>query len=148
MGWPSKYSDDVVARKIRLSSDPIEYVRKYHGYAFSWAVIYTFWYHPMENTFGHAMGFIHTFMVMVQGSLIYQKVHLNKYWRLLLESWVWFHGFGVAVMVAEDIWWKEMAPFMFGLGFGTLFFVTQIYGLPIWRGISSESKIVDVGRFI
>ena len=104
-GWPNPRSTDAVAKRVRLAPGPIAYVRKYHGYAFSWAVIYTFWYHPMENTFGHAMGFVHTFLVMIQGSLIYQKIHLNKYWRLLLESWVWFHGFSVAVMVAEGIWW-------------------------------------------
>ena len=101
-GWPNQHSDDWLARKIKLSELPFHYVRKYHGYAFSWAVIYTFWYHPMENTYGHMLGFIHTFLVMIQGSLIYQKIHLNKYWRLLLECWVWFHGFSVAVMVAKE----------------------------------------------
>ena len=67
MGWPNASSDDMIGKRLRLASGPIEYVRKYHGYAFSWAVIYTFWYHPMENTFGHVMGFIHTFLVMIQG---------------------------------------------------------------------------------
>ena len=105
-GWPNQHSDDWLARKIKLSELPFHYVRKYHGYAFSWAVIYTFWYHPMENTYGHMLGFIHTFLVMIQGSLIYQKIHLNKYWRLLLECWVWFHGFSVAVMVAKEGSWK------------------------------------------
>jgi hypothetical protein len=56
LGWPNLQSDDIVAKKIRLSHPPMEYVRKYHGYFFSWAVIYTFWYHPMENTYGHALG--------------------------------------------------------------------------------------------
>lgn len=65
-GWPNQWSDDVVAQKLRLSPGPIEYVRKYHGYAFSWAVIFTFWYHPMENTYGHALGFCHTYLVMIQ----------------------------------------------------------------------------------
>lgn len=101
-GWPNQHSDDWLAQKIKLSELPFHYVRKYHGYAFSWAVIYTFWYHPMENTYGHMLGFIHTFLVMIQGSLIYQKIHLNKYWRLLLECWVWFHGFSIAVMVAKE----------------------------------------------
>ena len=78
----------------------------------------------------------------ILGSLIYQKVHLNKYWRLLLESWVWFHGFSVAVMVAKGVWWEEMAPFMFGYGFGTLFFVTQIFGLPLWKNISPYWRIL------
>lgn len=53
----------------------------FQRYAFSWTVIYTFWYHPMENTYGHALGFVHTYIVMIQGSLIFQKIHLNKYWR-------------------------------------------------------------------
>ena len=45
-------------------------------------------------------------------------------------------GFSVAVMVSTGLWWEEMAPFMFGFGFGTLFFVTQIFGLQMWREIS------------
>ena len=156
-GWPNQHSDDWLARKIKLSELPFHYVRKYHGYAFSWAVIYTFWYHPMENTYGHMLGFIHTFLVMIQGSLIYQKIHLNKYWRLLLECWVWFHGFSVAVMVAKEgnfkIWfkvfnifsenfWEESAPFIFGYGFGTLFFLTQLYGLPFWYKINPYFRLI------
>ena len=39
-------------------------------------------------------------------------------------------------MVSTGLWWEEMAPFMFGFGFGTLFFVTQIFGLQMWRDIS------------
>ena len=51
-GWPNERSDDWLAQRLKLSELPFHYVRKYHGYAFSWAVIYTFWYHPMENTYG------------------------------------------------------------------------------------------------
>ena len=88
------------------------------------------------------MGFVHTFLVMVQGSLMFQKVHLNKYWRLLLECWVWFHGFSVALMVAKGNWWEEVEPFMFGVGFGTLFFVTQLYGLPFWKSLSPYLRVI------
>ena len=49
---------------------------------------------------------MHTYFVMVQGSLIYQKVHLNKYWRLFIESWVWWHGFSVATMLVKTNWWQ------------------------------------------
>ena len=35
-----------------------------------------------------------------------------------------------------------MAPFMFGFGFGTLFFVTQIFGLPLWSRISPYWRIL------
>ena len=51
-GWPNAESNDWLAQRVKLSELPFHYVRKYHGYAFSWAVIYTFWYHPMENTYG------------------------------------------------------------------------------------------------
>ena len=60
----------------------------------------------------------------------------------MLESWVWFHGFAIAVMVAKtDEWWTEMGPYQFGLGFGTLFFFTQIFGFPFWRSISPFWRI-------
>ena len=49
--------------------------KRYHGYVFSWAVIYAFWYHPMEGYFGHLFGFLHVWLVMLQGSLIYTLIH-------------------------------------------------------------------------
>ena len=52
-GWPNEQSNDWLAQRVKLSELPFHYVRKYHGYAFSWAVIFTFWYHPMENTYGN-----------------------------------------------------------------------------------------------
>ena len=60
----------------------------------------------------------------------------------MLESWVWFHGFSVAIMVSSGDWWKEAEPFMFGFGFGTMFFITQLYGLPFWRKISPWWRFV------
>ena len=48
---------------------PVYLVRKYHGYFIYWAAIFTFWYHPMENTLGHAFGFTHTWFMMLQGML-------------------------------------------------------------------------------
>jgi hypothetical protein len=37
-------------KKIPLPQDATRAIRKYHGYYFSWAILYTFWYHPMEIT--------------------------------------------------------------------------------------------------
>ncbi|MFO7721117.1 MAG: hypothetical protein R6W85_11830, partial [Gillisia sp.] len=39
-------------KKIPFSKSITSFVRRYHGYYIAWAVIYTFWYHPMENTSG------------------------------------------------------------------------------------------------
>lgn len=66
-GWPSIVDRGRISRSLTLSYRPMELVRRYHGYAFAWASIYTFWYHPMENTWGHALGFFHTFIIMLQG---------------------------------------------------------------------------------
>jgi hypothetical protein len=103
-------------------------MRKYHGYIFSWAIIYTFWYHPMESTSGHLLGTLYTTLIMVQGSLFYTRAHLNRWWTLVMEVSVLFHGTMVAVMMANGSW----AQFFFG--FFAMFVITQMYGLglPKW----------------
>ncbi len=104
-------------------------LRKYHGYIFAWATIYTFWYHPMEPTSGHLIGFLYTFLLMVQGSLMYTRAHVNKYWTFALEFMVLIHGTLVAVMQGNGIW-----P-MFFFGFAGIFIVTQMHGLglKVWQ---------------
>ena len=47
LGWPANAS---TARCWHFPLHPLELMRKYHGYAFSWATIFTLWYHPMEPT--------------------------------------------------------------------------------------------------
>jgi len=36
------------------------------------------------------MGFLHTALLMVQASLMFNRAHLNLYWRVILESWGMF----------------------------------------------------------
>ncbi|XP_033633469.1 uncharacterized protein LOC117295016 [Asterias rubens] len=132
-GWPTARNTDAFSRKLRLPQGTVNMIRKYHGYAFAWASIYTFWYHPMENTWGHAMGFMHTFMIMLQGSLIYTNMHLNRYWRLTLEAWVILHGSVVASQTGgPDLNGTLLWP-MFCFGFLWVFSFTQVYGLQFWK---------------
>jgi hypothetical protein len=107
-------------------------IRKYHGYAFAWAAIYTFWYHPMENTYGHALGFIHTSLIMLQGSLMYTKAHLNKIWIVGLESFVTLHSGVIAYQTSGFT--SRLWP-MFVFGFFMNFAWNQIYDIwtPMWR---------------
>ena len=102
-----------------------QFVRKYHGYIFSWAVIYTFWYHPMVATPGHLIGFFYTSLLMLQGSLMFTRAHLNKWWTVALETTVLVHGTMVAVLQGQDFWT------MFFFGFFGLFIITQMYGLGL-----------------
>lgn len=139
--WPNPRSSDKFSRAVRLNARPINLVRKYHGYYFSWSIIYTFWYHPFENTWAHSFGFFHTAIVLLQGSLIYTDMHLNKYWRLLNEMWVLLHASVVAVQTADPSKDTQLWP-MFFFGFGLMLFLTQIYILPFWTRISAWWRII------
>lgn len=116
-------------KKVGFLKETARVARKYHGYIFAWGVIYTFWYHPMEATMGHLLGFIYTFFLMVQGSLMFTRAHLNKWWTFVLEFSVLVHGTLVALQT------NTMWP-MFFFGFAGIFIVTQMYGLGLnkyWR---------------
>lgn len=114
-------------KKLPISQRILQFARKYHGYYFAWAIIYTFWYHPMENTPGHLVGFFYMFLLMLQGSLFFTRIHINRYWTFTQEVLVLFHGTAVALMQGHGLW-----P-MFLFGFGGIFIITQMYGLSLSR---------------
>ena len=114
-------------RPAPIKDEIIGFARKYHGYLFSWAAIYTFWYHPMLNTSGHLIGFFYMFLLLVQGSLFLTRAHTNRVWTLILEALVAVHGTLVAVMNANGMW-----P-MFLFGFLAIFVITQMHGVGLGR---------------
>lgn len=111
--------------KAPISERIISFARKYHGYLFSWAIIYTFWFHPMVSTPGHLAGFFYMFLLMMQGSLFLTRIHVNKYWTVIQEVTVFFHGTLVAIYQGGDIWR------MFGFGFAAMFVISQMHGLNL-----------------
>jgi hypothetical protein len=112
-------------KKVPISQEIMRFARKYHGYYFAWAILYTFWYHPMESTSGHLYGFFYMFLLMLQGSLFFTRIHTNRWWTLTQEFTVLVHGTMVAVQQGNGMW-----P-MFLYGFAGLFVVTQMYGLGL-----------------
>jgi hypothetical protein len=118
-------------KKAPIKQEIIRAARKYHGYIFSWAVVYTFWYHPMEITSGHLLGFLYTFLLMVQGSLFFTRAHINKWWTFALEFMVLIHGTIVA------IYQRGFTGFwpMFFFGFLGIFIITQMHGLGLSRRV-------------
>jgi hypothetical protein len=116
-------------KKAPLGKRVLSFVRKYHGYVFAWATVYTFWYHPMVNTIGHLIGFFYMFLLLLQGSLFLTRIHVNKYWMVVQEVTVAVHGTLVAVMQGNGIW-----P-MFAFGFAGIFILTQMHGLGWSRGL-------------
>jgi hypothetical protein len=127
----------VFGKKINFISEAGHALRKYHGYIFSWAVIYTFWYHPMETTVGHLIGTFYTCMIMLQGCLMYTRIHSNKFWTFFLEICVVFHGATVAMMQQNGLWG------MFLFGFLSIFIITQMHGL----GLSKRIRWFFVGLY-
>ncbi len=112
-------------KRIPISKTVIELCRRYHGYLFAWALVYTFWFHPMVATSSHLTGFLYMFLLMLQGSLFFTRIHLNRWWTTLLEVLVAVHGTIVVAQAGSNAVWA------FGLGFFTLFVVTQMHGLML-----------------
>ncbi len=112
-------------KKLTFRQEFYDWIKRYHGYAFSFAVIYTFWFHPMVPTLGHLLGFVHVILVMVQGSLMFTRMHLNRKWIFLLEILVLPHAALIAIGQGGGL------VYMFALGFITIFIVTQMHGLGL-----------------
>lgn len=116
-------------KKAPISKSVVDWARRYHGYVFAWAIIYTFWYHPAENSMGHLLGFLYTFLLLLQGSLFLTRLHINKWWMVTQEIAVAVHGTLVAVQQGGNLW-----P-MFFFGFAAIFVITQMWGLGLSRPI-------------
>jgi hypothetical protein len=126
-------------KKAPLPQQAMAFARKYHGYVFAWATVYTLWYHPMEPTIGHLIGFFYMFLLLLQGSLFLTRVHVNRWWMVVQEATVLVHGTLVAVMQGNNLW-----P-MFAFGFGGIFVITQMHGLRLSLGVRSLILALYVG---
>jgi len=115
---------------------------RYHGYYFAWAVTFTYWYHPMETTLGHIAGFFYTFLLFLQASFIFTRVHTNRFWTFALEGSVLVHGVIVALVAGQEFW------AMFAFGFLFLVVVTQMHGLGLGRIAKWTIGLGSVGATI
>ena len=112
-------------KSLPISKEIVRVARKYHGYFFAWATIYTFWYHPTVSTSAHLTGFFYMFLLLLQGSLFFTRIHVNRWWTFVLEVGVLIHGTLVAIMQGNNLW-----P-MFAFGFGGVLVITQMHGLKL-----------------
>lgn len=125
-------------KKIKFPKESVKFIMKNHGIYISLATIFTFWYHPAEFTWGHLFGFFYMYLLFIQMSLSRTKMHNNKYWKVIIEVTVLFHGTFVAIDTGNAPW----AMFLFG--FATIFFVTQIYGLNLKKNVIMMLQAVFV----
>jgi len=111
-------------------------VKRYHGYYFSWAIIYTFWYHPVELTSGHLAGFAYMMLLLLQSSLFFTRFHVNRWWTMTLETAFVIHGAMVAYFIMNKGDNGPWSMFLFG-GVAT-FLITQLHGL----GLNLRGKLL------
>lgn len=123
-----------------LGKEVVAFARRYHGYLFSWAAVYTFWYHPMETTSGHLIGFFYMFLLLLQGSLFLTRAHTDRRWTVTLELAVAVHATLVAVMNAGP----GGAWPMFLFGFLGVFVITQMHGL----GLSARTRWIMAACYV
>lgn len=131
-------------RPAPISTEITRFFREYHGYLFSWAAVYTFWYHPMETTSGHLIGFVYMFLLLLQGSLFFTRAHTDRWWTLTLELLVAVHGTLVAVMNSgPDGMWP-----MFLFGFLGVFVISQMHGLGLAKSTRWALVVLYLGAVI
>ena len=121
-------------KRVALPPLGVSATQKIHGFYIAWAVVYTFWFHPMEGTLGHLLGFLYLFLLMGQLSLARTSWHTRIGWLTFLEAFVALHGAVVAILAGNGMW-----P-MFFFGFMLMFVVTQVFGIL-------KNKIALIGVF-
>ncbi|MHA1931711.1 MAG: hypothetical protein ACW96X_04170 [Promethearchaeota archaeon] len=102
-----------------------------HQIIFSWALVYTFWFHPMDSSPALLSGFFFMGLLFIQMTLAYTRIHLNKWWVLAVESYVVIHA--TIVAIAQWIDFDADPPMwpMFLLGFLAMLVFTYIHGLGL-----------------
>jgi len=102
--------------------------RSSHKYIVAWALVYTFWFHPMVADPQLLSGFFYMFLLFTQVSLAYTSIHLDRRWIILLESFVAIHAVIVAIFNTVFFDSADMWP-MFFSGFAFMFVFTYMYAL-------------------
>ncbi|MBD3185643.1 hypothetical protein GF325_02345 [Candidatus Bathyarchaeota archaeon] len=127
----------VWGKKLAVGRDAMNGAIKWHGYYIYWALIYTFWFHPMDSSLALFLGFMYMFLLLFQASTPLLKIHLNHRWVIFLEIFVWIHGTVVALesdyirkASSTGITWP-----IFFFGFLGMLVFNQIHGL-------TRSKVV------
>jgi hypothetical protein len=111
------------------------FIRRIHMYIVAWALVYTFWFHPMAVDPQLISGFIYMFFLFTQMSLAWTWVHLDVRWIIFLESYVAIHSLIVAVYNTIQHGSLDMWPMFFG-GFAFMFVFTYQFGLKLSRKIN------------
>lgn len=96
-------------------------LRNWHGPFIAWALVYTFWFHPMEGNWGLMSGFVYMFLLFIQMNIFGSHAHKRRSWVVVLESFVVVHGTLISLYKDLDAW-----PLFF-FGFLFMFLITYMH---------------------
>ena len=120
------------------------FFKRIHKYVFAWALIYTFWFHPMSTDPQLLSGFFYMFLLFTQVILAWTWIHFNRAWIILLESCVAVHALIVAIFNTSAFSSPDMWP-MFFSGFGFMFIFTYFYAFKVKISIYRLVTILYLG---
>ncbi len=120
----------ILGIKISIPRNGTLFLQKIHGIFIAWALVYTFWFHPMEGTYGLLSGFFYMFLLFIQLSMFRTKLHYDMKWIVLLETMVAVHGTLITIQKENPIWTMFLSGFLF------MFAFTYIHGLTKKRIIA------------
>jgi hypothetical protein len=108
------------------------FFRRIHMYIFAWALIYTFWFHPMASDPQLISGFVYMFLLFTQVTVAWTWMHIARRWVIVLESYVAIHAAIVAIFNTSFFNSPVMWP-MFFSGFAFMFIFTYMYAFKVRR---------------
>ncbi|MDH4123781.1 MAG: hypothetical protein OEV21_06855 [Thermoplasmata archaeon] len=117
-----------------FTTEVVGFFRRSHMYIFAWALVYTFWFHPMDTDPQLISGFFYMFLLFTQMVLAWTPVHLNQRWIVLLESYVAIHAVIVAAWNTDFFGGSVIWP-MFFTGFAFMFVFTYMYAFKVSKKI-------------
>ena len=135
----------ILGRRIDrpLTVGVTRFFRENHMYVFAWALVYTFWFHPMAVDPQLLSGFIYMFFLFTQMSLAWTWIHLEAKWIVFLESYVAIHAMMVAIYNTLQHGSPAMWP-MFFAGFAFMFVFTYQFALKTSRTL----RMTVIGAYL
>ena len=131
----------ILGKKISLPAKSMQFLNKVHGPFISWALVYTFWFHPMEGSYGLLSGFFYMFLLFIQLGMFRTRIHYNIRWLVLLETLVAVHGTLITLEKQNPIWPMFLSGFLFMFAFTYVFGLT---GKTILRIITVILYVISV----
>ena len=115
----------ILGRRIGLPPKAVKVLHLIHGPYIAWALVYTFWFHPMEGSYGLLTGFFYMFLLFIQMSMFGTRLHTDLRWLVLLETMVAVHGTLITVQKDNPIWPMFLSGFLFMFAFTYAFGLTK-----------------------